>query len=369
MKFARTRKAVTARLCRKRTTRRLLSKRKAHLRRFVDSGQLGQSVAPWRGRANPSRERRHVVQAPHTFGVLTREHRATLLTFIRKLRRLVLVFRTAVYIDFAETRKMQPEGTVLFAAELDRIVRQAKPRVMVRCARPKDPVVEQVLNHLGLLALMKRTGTVPVNADSVRYWQVETGDDVVGESTKSVVTSYRQSTSEADSSHLYRGLTEAMTNCKHHAYTQDRGDGTGVPTTVRWWMFSQMKDDKLHVSLCDLGIGFKRSLLEGKEWPVRTVYSIVDKLSPKRNDSSFIRAALKLGESRTGQKHRGKGLPELLAVIQSRGGWLRILSNAGLYTYRPASPGTSAGADTKDFTDSILGTIISWELPLGRSAK
>ncbi len=60
---------------------------------------------------------------------------------------------------------------------------------------------------------------------------------------------------------LYDGIVEAMTNANHHAYEQIRDDGLRHEDLQKeWWMFSQVRENRLSVSFCDLGIGIPRSL-------------------------------------------------------------------------------------------------------------
>ncbi len=77
----------------------------------------------------------------------------------------------------------------------------------------------------------------------------------------------------------------------------------------------------------------------------------------------MIGAAVELGRSRLQEANRGKGLQDVLAVIDEAGeGLLRVYSNRGCYSY--LVKGGSMKEDYKDFGDSILGTIIQWSIPL-----
>jgi len=125
-------------------------------------------------------------------------------------------------------------------------------------------------------------------------------------------------------------------------------------------MYSQLKDGKLSVSFCDLGIGIKRSLLDGKTWVTDFIEKTRVALGIGSADSDYIRTAFELGKSRTREQNRGKGLRDLKTVIEAVGGWFRVLSNQGLYRYTAKD-----NRETKsDFTDSIFGTVISWQVPV-----
>ena len=77
------------------------------------------------------------------------------------------------------------------------------------------------------------------------------------------------------------------------------------------------------------------------------------------DDGQMIKAAVELGRTRTDADNRGKGLLDLLKLIDTVGGGsLQIFSRRGVYKYTHNS---------ETFTNdgnSIEGTLIKWELPL-----
>jgi hypothetical protein len=309
------------------------------------------------GRARPATASNPLtvsITAPEEFGLLHETPRKRLLRFIAALKRLTLDARKRVRIDFVRTRKMFPEGTLLFAAELD-VILSASDRRGVRCNRASDRVVDQLLRHLGLYAKMRQRCDRPIEADNVRFWKVKTDTLVDGSHTESIINEYKEHFSDKDSKRLYDGLTEAMTNAKQHAYTTKKGVGR----EPRWWMYSQLKDGKLSVSFCDLGIGFRQSLLSGENFAVQAVWKAVDMLGG-RHDGHFIQAAFELGKSRTKEAHRGKGLQQLREAIESVEGHLRILSHAGGYSYNAAD----RREQVSKYGDAVFGTVISWQVPL-----
>lgn len=64
--------------------------------------------------------------------------------------------------------------------------------------------------------------------------------------------------------------------------------------------------------------------MEGRAWPVALAGPILYGRSVCLEGTlEHIQAALKLGKSRTGERHRGKGLQELKTVVEVlRRGWL-----------------------------------------------
>ena len=298
------------------------------------------------------------LKAPQEFTLTKEPHRTSLLRFLSALKRLTVVAGKSVKISFRNTRKMFPEGVLLFAAELDMILSSSPHPAPVRCDRPADGVVNQLFQHLGLSAKMRRKPDTVITAENVKYWLVKTDTQVDGKHTESLINEYKDLFSAAESAKLYEGLTEAMTNAKQHAHKE----GAAEP---RWWMFSQMRNDKLTVSFCDLGMGFRNSLLSEQKWPRAAVLGLIGKLGLGKADADYIKAAFELGKTRTQEPHRGKGLEELKEVIDTIGGHLRILSHKGYYFYE-APEGKE---QCFDFDEPVPGTVISWQVHLGKGTK
>lgn len=295
------------------------------------------------------------IEAPRFFELETETGRSTVIGFLRRLRDAVLGARDGrVRIDFSQTVRMTAAGTLLFAAELDRIRKLADHRV--GCNYPKDAVVAQVLQHVGIFAMLGQKRQCRITADNVRYWQVDTGDQVVGEQAAHAMARYE---SLFGNRRLYRALTEAMTNCIQHAYEEDRGDG--YAHVRNWWVFSQHHDGYLTVAFCDLGIGIPRSLPHRRGFFARVRQVIQDK-SWTDNDANRIKAAMAVGASRTAQDYRGKGLMDMRSVLDGLNGRMQIHSNCGLYLY-DAGTGEEP-CKNFDPTASVQGTIVLWLFPV-----
>ncbi|WP_144241582.1 hypothetical protein [Janthinobacterium agaricidamnosum] len=154
---------------------------------------------------------------------------------------------------------------------------------------------------------------------------------------------------------IYTGITEAMTNVSNHAYDLSREDGLGIDDQKDWWMFSHEKDNYLSVAFCDLGAGIPRTL------PVKR-RSVWNRLVRKglKNDSDIIKFAVKDSVSRTRKSHRGKGLRQIMEVINGLPDAQAIVySNRGVFMMNSGGASRSV-----DYHDSILGILIFWKIPL-----
>ena len=182
----------------------------------------------------------------------------------------------------------------------------------------------------------------------------------MGEEVAPIVAPYKGVLAESLTKGLYAGIVEAMSNSVQHAYEGPRADGLDLGVRG-WWMFSQEIDGNLTVALCDLGIGIPVSLPASKKWSREVLEGILSRVSLAHPDASWIKEVVELQKTRTGEEHRGKGLGEILDVVRrARSGYLRIMSNHGLYGFK----GETRQEDVRDLRRSIMGTIVLWTIPL-----
>jgi hypothetical protein len=352
-------------LARERTRHNLESKRKAaNLRR--ERQRAIEQANPRRPTDTGQWVR---VFAPRRFGLEREATRTPLVKFLGNVRRLVWSKKKNVLIDFSATEKMHPSGTLLFVAELERIRRARGDNSCFRCKLPRDIIVRQVLQQVGILDLLRCEARQNESdfAANVRHWKYATGLEVDGAKFETFQKAFEGKIAAPLLTDFYAGITEAMTNSIHHAYEAERGDGIGLSSdTNRWWMFSQQKDNNLSVAFCDTGIGIPRSLLTSGHWSESLLGGILKKLGFAGNfEGELVRSAIELHKSRTGSEHRGRGLGEILDVVRNSGrGNFTILSNRGFYRY----DSDSKTEVIMDFDDSIMGTLILWNVPVDHGA-
>lgn len=344
--------------------KRLSKKRKAYIRR-----RLAKRERYLRKQRRRVRRARRLIKrtlriiAPYEFNLLNPRRRAALLQFLQALRENVVLRRRPVTLDFSQTSRMYSDGTLLFRAELSRILRNTGGKVTLQCVPPNNNKVAQVLKQVGVYRLLKYRSKVKPKDEDVVNWRVANGSGVEGQKYDDILGSYDGVISTVMAEGLYRGLTEAMTNCHQHAYLWERPDGLEIKDDAAkdWWMFSQEKDGTLSVVFCDLGVGIPATLPKRKPslWE-----SVVAKFA-NPPDGEVIREAIEFSKTRTGRPYRGKGLRQLSDSIErAAGSTLCIYSNHGCYIYK--NDGTT---EVKNFTDSILGTLIFWNVPLPKELE
>lgn len=119
------------------------------------------------------------ILAPKDFYLLAAEPRMEVLTFLEKVRKKVCEDR-CVYVDFSQTIRMVADGTLLFYAEMDRLIRATSPKKRVRCSYPTNKVVEQVLQQVGFFKAIGKREKATIDHDMVKHWNSATANKVEG---------------------------------------------------------------------------------------------------------------------------------------------------------------------------------------------
>jgi hypothetical protein len=305
------------------------------------------------------------ILAPEVFLLERGTDRARMVKFLAGIRDAVVVRKLKVRIDFSKVKRLHPCGVLLFTAEIERIRRYAKKDGIIRSNYPAERIVEQVFQHLGILSLLGRPARLEADSfeENVKHWRRAKGLVVEGQAFEQIQQSYEGRIADPLLSRMFGGVTEAMTNSVHHAYADQRGDGIANHAELReWWMFSEERDGRLNLAMCDVGIGIPRSLGKADDEDRFWIADWVRKLmAPGDSDSALISAAVNLRKSRTGRHHRGRGLGEIQAVVENApNGFLKIHSNRGLYSYNA----TARREQRRDFRSSIMGTLVLWSVPI-----
>lgn len=308
-----------------------------------------------------------------------------MLGFIERLKSLILREQKMVLIDFTHTRQFHADGTLLFFAELDRLMRYRTPRPSIRCIPPKNRKSSHVLHQIGAYRLLKRKGKSLPFEDDVVNWRVAHGTLADGGQYERVLGAFDGRMADPLRTMLYDGVVEAMANTAHHAYIEPRNDGMPALMSGKdWWMFSQERDGILSVVFCDLGIGIPKSLPQQNPALMQRIINYATLKGGVTTDSMIIRRVVRHSlarfiardgkgarrhssvevTSRTGQPNRGRGLGQIAAVTYNGdGGSVAVHSNFGVY-----SRAGRVREQDKSFKDSIHSTLITWRIPLGEGS-
>ena len=280
-----------------------------------------------------------------------------------------------IRLDFSKTEKMYSDGTLYLTACLNDLVERF-PNCHFSMVTPSETRVEQVLYQVGIAKLLGRMKSFDSSAfhHSVRHWHVAHGYDVNLENAENIFDSFQGRLTPELSRSIYAGVSEAMTNCMHHAY-----EGENLPDACRkWWMFSRedATSGRLQVVFCDLGIGIPKSLFRESEkikddWLDNLKKWIASHIaSGKADDDALkIRAAIEIGRTRTKLQHRGKGLKQMVSTLDQIGdgdATVEIISGNGMYRHRSRNKKVVEKALplSDNRKTAIRGTLIHWSVPL-----
>lgn len=294
--------------------------------------------------------------APSDININEPKCRSNTLSFVSEIRNAAISGKRKIHLDFTSAKALAAGGTIILLAELTRL-RHAFKDLVIKSTPPRNGKAAQVMKQTGIAKVARTNIKTRVRDHDVVNWNCATGEGAQGQQCDKILGPYDGLIAESLSDQLYRGLTEAMTNAHHHAYYSQRGDGITCSADYRpWWMFSQEKDGYLTVIFCDLGLGIPTTLpVRQQKWWARIKRFGID----EKGDAKLIQGAVRNSQSRTRMLHRGKGLRQIAETVNSaQNGRVLIFSNRGVYRLE------SGIEYVQDYTDSIMGTVIQWRMPL-----
>ena len=316
---------------------------------------------------------------PPFITIFLNKNRTKLLKVTNKLRDYYFRKNICMKLDFSKTKKMFTEGTLYLLAELETL-KITNPDIQFSLIPSKEIIVNQGLKQTGILELLG----VSLNFEdmefdeTVKYWKYSSGHKVEMDSAEDMLDDFDDLLSESSSTSIFNSITEAVTNCHHHAYLEKRFINDPMKAK-KWWIFSQEKDNKLSICVCDLGIGIPKSLLRNSENVAEDWFSSLKNFLKSHKekydkDSASIKAAIEIGNTRTNLVNRGKGLNQIINQISTlcdHKASIAILSNKGSYIInrgmiedRPLT-GIVDGFSLP-YKQSIDGTVILWEIPIDK---
>jgi hypothetical protein len=295
--------------------------------------------------------------------------------FLAEIRALpVRPTRTAKHefhcVDLSTIRYLEPSAAVCLVAELDRWQRLSGRPLQARTLNNWDPEVRRLLSAVGFFKLLGTT--IPPHASvglpaSERVWFEFSSHTVTdGKAAKALRQKMQASFGSLKKLklHLYGPLIEAIKNAVEHAYPPGfLSDTESNRIGQRWWMLGAVDRVRLTVSISilDVGVSIPRSLPGSSLWS-----SIAGALLPGYDsDDKRLLSAFEYGRSRTHLPERGKGLPQIIALVdQHPDNHVRVYSRRGFYHASGTRPGVSTLHGLP-----FSGTLIHWELALPTDAQ
>lgn len=291
--------------------------------------------------------------APIIFNIGDKKEREILLKKIKDLKQAFQGNYTAIHFDFSQTEKMFAGATLLFLAELIRlktISEESGKYFKYSCKKIMSNKIGQVLTQIKMFELLNIKRSITPEDNDVVHWKFAQGKEADGAKYDSILNNYDGELVEELKHGLYKGITEAMTNVINHAYPSS--------SQKNWWMFSQFKDGKITLVLCDLGVGIPKTLPKTNE----ALYAKIKKLARRKHDAACIERSIKTRATQTEQSNRGRGLNDIVSAVETiDDSIVSVYSNKGLFEKSKNS------SKTVEFSNSIGGTLICWQFPFEKN--
>ncbi len=305
---------------------------------------------------------------PESIGL--HQSRDETLRIVSRIRGMADTEAGTLVLDFTRTTRVIADGMILVLAAIDMVVNKTK-RTCVRIKNVRSDKVAQVIKQIGLSEKLGVLKDVTVNRNDVNFWHHVSRSEVDAESAADHFDRLCRETpmSEDDRWFLFNAFSEAIDNAHSHAYDSrmisEIGAEGSFPDDKRWWMFSGVDAGYLIVLVCDLGLGIPTTVTRKGWWePVRE--KILARFGAE-DEGKIVAATIEHARSRTGESYRGKGMSRLKMAIEQMGrGRLLIYSNKGCYSFGPEGEKTGVPSveTTKDYSASINGTVVFWQVPI-----
>jgi len=279
--------------------------------------------------------------------------------FIEQVRSCGFENERRIHLNFSNTRYISAAAMLSLLAEVDLILGRSKHRYnAVNFNHPNDSKIESILNQVGFYDLVRKDKRKVKEFVDVSFWRFVSGNSTEPLLASKMIRDIQNEVESKTGKNLYRGFIEAMSNSVEHAYL-------GTDLERKWWAFAGIKDGHLVVVICDKGVGIPSTLPRTRGFDlVRSLITSLFGPGAMDKDSSYIKAAAEIANSRTNLPHRGKGLNDMKSVIRLIGsGMLSIFSNRGLYSFT-AGHNDAEREETYDFKTSVAGTIVEWVIPI-----
>ncbi|WP_418460461.1 hypothetical protein ACNT8L_18265 [Brucella intermedia] len=276
------------------------------------------------------------------------------------------------YTDFSGLNRISTAVAVVLTAEYDRIAKSNKetPPTVNLHEWPDSIFVK--LRELGFFEVL---GHLPpqasnivgnANTKTMQIIRAESNDDL-GRIDEALLelTAFLDIPAGIDIVvDMNSAISEAISNMRHHAYPDEFP--LPYPHVRSLWVSATVNRDlnSLTVVAYDQGatIPVTYPRIQRRDRVAKFLRRTVSR-TPSfefQYDGTYIRAAMKYGGSRTDQKHRGKGLPQMLDVLDRVGtGRMKVYSRGG-WCERKADGKFNSNATNL----SIGGTLIEWNLEL-----
>lgn len=277
------------------------------------------------------------IEAPSVFSLVKAPNQ--ILEFLDEIRRRAV--RWSLFIDLNQVKTIDPEAVAAFVAVMESRSLEARGN------QPLDADCRRRLHDFGFF---KRVAGVQSAETMGEFRREHVGTKVDTESVQSLIAfGMRQLGLNKKHGPSYRMFCEAISNTFQHADRNRRQSGTR-----RWWAHAYF--DAARNVVCftaiDLGVGIVKSLDRRQRLAELQELHLTGLSQGERLKRLLEGVTI---PSRTGERHRGRGLPSMRAECkQGRINNLVITSNQGF---------ARVATDTyENLQGEFPGTIVYWEV-------
>lgn len=284
---------------------------------------------------------------------------------VEQINRIRDVGEKRLHINFNNIRHVGAAAALMLAAELE-VIKIKNDSKYVANDRRWDPNVRHQLMSMGLFDLLKvnhqtvKTGGEPLDEDFVRF--VSGFGGLNGHDIMKIINNVEAafpagSITAPFLTFLYGGMGEAVTNTRDHAYAEN----TREDKTSRWWISASVNKTSREIKvICyDRGLTIPGTISQS----LRKIEAIGAFVQGELNDQNIIKAAMLKRKSSTRQPFRGRGLKELMRLINHSGqGWLEIYSRRGMVRYEANGAFPGGNYTSHALKRELHGTLVIWDI-------
>lgn len=288
---------------------------------------------------------------------LSSEYRDLVILCVERMHYLIKEGFNKIRLNFSKTREIYADGMILIYAEICNILNIEK-NIKFLFSKIRQGKILQILKQIGILKICNHSCSITPTRSDVVHWRVCAGVEVIGENFDNIVNPEKELKSLPPEIDLYGGCIEATKNAKRHAYIMPRELSKVANSITSWWIFSQIRNNKLTIVVCDLGITIPKTLPKQR----LSLYQYIQSTLSSSKESNLIWGAIEKPLSRSLEDFRGNGLPKI-AEIATKTAKARLTIHSG----RGCVFINKKEKKIFDYKKPIPGTIISWTLPLGNN--
>ena len=209
---------------------------------------------------------------------------------------------TTIYFDFSSIADASPEAFMYIIALLKNNKRIQKNQIFCAGNEPLAPQPRDILNRAGFFQYVRSTRfhALENEESQLRIYRGTQSDPLLAQKICDFVHARTESSiNRLGTKRLFPMYIELMNNVKQHAFGSESSTESAF---CNWYTYAEDIGNELRFVFLDTGKGIPETIRK----------NLLEKLSIVGSDSRFIASALE-GAFRTdtGDKHRGKGLPEI----------------------------------------------------------